>query len=200
MVNKLAYEHECPFDVLVLTFVDTHLDIYYKLGLTPNMITTISIIFGILAAYLIMQDNFFLAGLCILIAYYLDCVDGKLARKYNMITKFGDYYDHFGDAFKFIIVICALFNSSVAINLTHLLFIAILFGLACMVCVHLGYQERIYDNNNKSETSSFSLFKLFTIFDSNPKNTIRYTRYFGCGTLILSFILIIILWDKINGK
>ena len=43
MVNKIDDEYECPFDILMLKFIDSHLDLYYKLKLTPNMITTIGI-------------------------------------------------------------------------------------------------------------------------------------------------------------
>ena len=202
MVNKLPYDYECPIDVWLLKFIDTHLDVYYNLGFTPNMITTLSILLGILAAYMIKRGKFHSAAFLVLISYYFDCVDGKLARKHNMVTVFGDYYDHFGDMFKFIVILYALFNCQVDTNYQHLNFIGILFGISIILCIHLGYQERIYNNNNNNNNDSpfLFLFKLFTIFDKNPERTICYTKYFGCGTLILSFILIIILWDKCNGE
>lgn len=199
MVNKLPYDYECPIDVLLLKFIDTHLDVYYNLGFTPNMITTLSILLGILAAYMIKQGNFNSAALLVIISYYFDCVDGKLARKHNMVTVFGDYYDHFGDMFKFIVILYALFNCQVDITYHHFNFIGILIGISIILCIHLGYQERIYNNNNTDSQFLF-LLKLFTIFDKNPEYTISYTKYFGCGTLIVSFILIIILWNKCNGK
>ena len=188
MVNKLPYDYECPIDVLLLKFIDTHLDVYYNLGFTPNMITTLSILLGILAAYMIKQGNFNSAALLVIISYYFDCVDGKLARKHNMVTVFGDYYDHFGDMFKFIVILYALFNCQVDITYHHFNFIGILVGISIILCIHLGYQERIYNNNNKDSQFLF-LLKLFTIFDKNPEYTISYTKYFGCGTLIVSFIL-----------
>ena len=99
MVNKLLDEYECPFDIYMFKFINMHLDMYYKLGFTPNMVTTLSIIFGLLAAYEIIYGNFIFAAFLVLVSYYLDCVDGKLARKYNMVSQLGDYYDHFGDLF-----------------------------------------------------------------------------------------------------
>ncbi len=112
MVNKIPYKYECPLDICLLRFIDTHLNAYKKLNFTPNMITTIGIIFGFLSMQNIFEGNYKLAALLILIAYYFDCVDGKLARKYNMQTNFGDYYDHFGDIFKIVIVIYALYNTN----------------------------------------------------------------------------------------
>ena len=51
MVNKIDDKYECPFDIYLLKFIDTHLDMYYNIGLTPNMITTLGIIFGLLSMY-----------------------------------------------------------------------------------------------------------------------------------------------------
>ena len=89
MVNKLADHNECPSDVLL-----------YK------------IILGLLSGYEIFEGNFLVAAILWFLSYYFDCIDGKLARQYNMITPFGDLYDHVGDAFKYILVIYALFYSS----------------------------------------------------------------------------------------
>ena len=30
MVNKIDDKYECPFDIYLLKFIDTHLDMYYK--------------------------------------------------------------------------------------------------------------------------------------------------------------------------
>ena len=51
MVNKIADHYECPIDKHLLKFIDMHLDLYYKLGFTPNMVTTLSIIVGLLTGY-----------------------------------------------------------------------------------------------------------------------------------------------------
>ncbi len=190
MVNKIPDTYECPFDKYLLKFIDTHLDIYYNIGFTPNMITTIGIFFGLLSMYNIFQSNFKLASLLLLIAYYFDCVDGKLARKYNLQTKFGDYYDHFGDVFKICVVLYALYKTN-PIKFSNIQFILIL--LAVMMIIHLGYQETIYD---KSESPTLNFSKQIANFDKNPHNTIQYTRYCGCGTFVLIMCIIIFFWNK----
>lgn len=190
MVNKIPDTYECPLDICLLKFIDTHLDTYYKLGFTPNMITTIGIIFGLLSMYNIFHSNFKIAAFLLLCAYYFDCVDGKLARKYNLQTKLGDYYDHFGDLFKIIIILYALYKT----NPTRLknITLIIIFLISSMM-IHLGYQEIIY-NKNESPTLNFS--KKLIEFDKNPEKTIQYTRYFGCGTFILVICIIIFFWKK----
>ena len=191
MVNKIPDTYECPFDKYLLRFIDTHLDVYYNIGFTPNMITTIGIFFGLLSMYNIFQANFRLASLLLLIAYYFDCVDGKLARKYNMQTKFGDYYDHFGDVFKICIILYALYKTNTTkFNDIQLILII----LAIMMIIHLGYQETIYD---KSESPTLNFSKQIIKFDDKPEKRIKYTRYCGCGTFILILCIIIFFWNKV---
>jgi len=192
MVNKIPSTYECPFDIVLLKFIDTHLQFYRKLNLTPNMITTVGIIFGILSAYNIFKGNFKTSALLFLIAYYFDCVDGKLARKYNMTTKFGDYYDHFGDIFKIIIILFALYkvNKKKFNDIKYLIY-----SLFLLCMLHLGYQEVIYSSD---ESPTLSLFKNIAQKDNNPEDTIKLTRFFGCGTLIIVICIIILSWNTVT--
>jgi len=189
MVNKIDSIYECPFDVYLLKFIDSHLDFYYNNGLTPNIITTIGIILGLLSMYFILNSNYKTASFLFLIAYYFDCVDGKLARKYNLQTTFGDYYDHFGDVFKIVIILYALHktNSNKFNEIKYLLII-----LALLMIIHLGYQEVIYDQN-ESPTLSFSRYVANK--DNNPENTIQFTKYCGCGTFVFILFIIIFTWE-----
>ena len=195
MVNKLSDEYECPIDVLIYSFINKHLHIYYNLGLTPNIVTTFSILFGLLSAQQILAGHFEIAALLVLIAYYLDCVDGKFARKYNMVTELGDLYDHAGDLLKIIAILSALFlsNTNKTTN-KQWIYIIVFTILAIVQCVHLGYQECIY--NKKEESIILSIWRKIVESDKNPEKTIHYTKYFGCGTWYLCFALLIIIWRK----
>jgi phosphatidylglycerophosphate synthase len=189
MVNKIENKYECPFDICLLKFIDTHLDYYYKIDFTPNIITTISILFGILSMYNIFQSNYKIASFLLLCAYYFDCVDGKLARKYNLQTKFGDYYDHFGDVSKIIMVLYALhIMNPNKFNKIKLLLII----LTLLMIIHLGYQEIIY---NKDESPTLNFSKFIVKYDDNPTETIQYTKFFGCGTFIFFLIIIVYNWN-----
>ena len=195
MVNKLTEADECPIDNHIFRGINSHLHYYYNLGLTPNMITTLSILFGLLAAQQIMQGHFMLAALLVLISYYFDCVDGKLARRYNMVTNFGDLYDHVGDITKIVAIIFALFASNTKkTTKKQWFYMKIILVLAILQCIHMGYQEAIY---NKEEESSFlNLWRKLVAFDPTPEKTIQYTKYFGCGTWYLCFAVLIIFWRK----
>ena len=193
MVNKLQENHECPIDTFIFKLVDEQLDIFYKLGMTPNIITTISIVFGLLAAYQIIQNRLWLAAIFWIIAYYFDCADGKFARKYNMISKFGDLYDHFGDLFKVIAVFVALFYSNKKrTSVKQWFFISFIIFLGVIQVIHMGYQESIY--NKKDESPYLNIIRELFVNEEKAEQIICYTRHFGCGTWIVFVAVLILLW------
>ena len=195
MVNKLADHYECPSDKYLCKFIDNHLHIYYELGFTPNMVTSLSILVGLLTGYEILQGNYSAAAILWLISYYFDCVDGKLARRYNMVTQIGDLYDHIGDAFKYVVVIYSLFYSTKKRTTDkQWLYLAIILILMVLSFVHMGYQERVYDKKDESEY--LNMCKIFTLLDNDPHRTIQYTKYLGCGNWMLCFALLIFIWRK----
>ena len=194
MVNKLSNEYECPVDIYLYKFINTHLSFYYELGMTPNMITTLSILFGLITAYQIIHNNFGYATIAIILSYYLDSVDGKLARQYNMVTQFGDLYDHLGDYCKIVIIMYALFKTSNNLTITKVLWFNIVILVGMLQCIHLGYQESIYNKSN--ESPFLNMICSIVSIDKNPRNTIQYTKYFGCGMWYLCFAVLIFFWGK----
>jgi phosphatidylserine synthase len=171
MVNKLLDCYECPIDIHIFKLIDGQLETFYNLGLTPNMVTTLSIVFGLLAAYAI------------------------IARKYQMVSKFGDLYDHIGDLLKFIAVLYALFYSKkekTTDKQWFYLFIILILGM--LQVVHMGYQECIY--NKKEESEYLNIVRLLCVDEENAETIIHFTKYFGCGTWYLCFTLLILFWRK----
>ncbi len=191
MVNKIPSEYENFFDIILLKFIDTHLDKYYELGFTPNIVTSFSLICGCLSAYLITKNKFTESGLLYLLSYYFDCVDGKLARKYNMVTKFGDYYDHFSDIIKVILIVFALYKNDSIKMKKYILIIILLFILAMY---QMGCQQTLYPEDT-SESPSLDIFK--STIESCKKN-IYHTKYFGSGTFVVVLIIIIVFWNKLS--
>jgi phosphatidylglycerophosphate synthase len=62
---------------------------------TPNQITTLSLTIGLLAALLYAEDGWalHLGAACFVLSFWLDHVDGELARMTGRTTSFGHYYD-----------------------------------------------------------------------------------------------------------
>ena len=168
--------------IYLLKFIDTHLDMYYNIGLMPNMITTLGIIFGLLSMYNIFKSNYKLASFLLLIAYYFDCLDGYYARQYKMETELGDYYDHFSDITKMIIISYAVYLKRS--DLFTSMNMAIVFVLVIMSLIHLGCQEKYH--NKLMSPSLDGLKKL-----CSDKEIICYTKYFGTGTLMLGAMILV---------
>lgn len=68
-----------------------------KLGVTPNRITSISLILVIAASYWFAQGNYGLGLIAAWLMTFLDTVDGKLARVTVNSSRFGHYFDHLID-------------------------------------------------------------------------------------------------------
>jgi phosphatidylglycerophosphate synthase len=80
-------------------------------SVTPNQITTLSVLGGIISAYFFTKTDQFslvLGGIILLLSWEMDFLDGSLARIKNMGTKFGDWYDHTTDLFGRILLFIAI--------------------------------------------------------------------------------------------
>ena len=188
MVRKLKEEYENPIDNLIYIIVEKLDPILYKLNFTPNIITTLSLIIGLISAYFFYHKNYISIPLFI-IAYILDCSDGYFARKYKMITKFGDYYDHISDQIKIFIIYYIIYNNKKFKNFN--LYFGIFILLLLLLIYHLSIQELIYNKKNESNTLNI----LNNMEDINIDiNNIKWSKYFGCGTIIMYTILIMYIY------
>lgn len=65
-----------------------------RLGLTPNMVTSLSLLFVIAAILLFLEGAFALGLIAAWTMTFLDTVDGKLARCTVTSSRIGDVFDH----------------------------------------------------------------------------------------------------------
>ena len=146
-----------------------------------------SLICGLSASALLYNKYYYSACVLWIISYYLDNLDGYIARKYNQTSKIGDYYDHIADLIKFLTAMFVLYklNSHKFYEVSIVLFIFLMLMMG-----HLGCQERYY-NKNESDSLGFTKqmcpvnsFKIKTVTDA-----INITKYFGCGTFNLMIVL-----------
>ncbi len=193
-MRKIPCEFECPFDNYVLDLADRTAPYVYLMGITPNIITTLSNIATIIVVILLFKAKWYWAAFFLLIAYFFDCLDGHLARSYNMVTVFGDYYDHISDTLKVIAVVTSLYliNKEKFYKVLPIIVVLLLLSF-----VHLGCQELYYGKDN-SPTIYFtkSLCPIPSNFTKEElESTISRTRLFGVGTFWLFLILVIIYYD-----
>ena len=66
-----------------------------------NILTLISMILGLSAILNSLRGKFYVSALLICIAAFFDFVDGKVARKLNITSRFGKYFDSNSDLISF---------------------------------------------------------------------------------------------------
>ena len=64
------------------------------LGITPNMVTSVSLVLTLLATWLFWHGHYGPGLVAAWLMAFLDSVDGKLARVTLTYTRFGDLFDH----------------------------------------------------------------------------------------------------------
>jgi phosphatidylglycerophosphate synthase len=190
-MRKIPNEYENPIDNYIINAADYIVPTIYKGGFDPNTITSLSSITCIIVIILLFQANYYLAAFFLIVSYFFDCLDGHLARSYNMVTVFGDYYDHISDFLKIFFVLLTLYY----INSTKFFKIFPIFILiTILMIVHFGCQE-LYYNSSESQTLEFTKI-LCPVNDKNNitqvTDAIKLTKYFGCGTMYASLVISII--------
>jgi phosphatidylglycerophosphate synthase len=189
--NKLPKHLDNPIDVWILNLCEKMDTFFVKCNMTPNKLTTISAYFGLLSVYCLYNKIKYLPGIFFFISYVFDGADGQFARRHNMVSKFGDYYDHFKDWTIIFMIIYILYQR----NKVYLSVFIFIFFLSS---IHIGCQEHYYTENNKDKLHSdtLSFCKKFCKFDNidDLERKMLYTKYIGLGTsnLIISILLFFI--------
>lgn len=181
-MRKIPENLENPIDNMIYLTTEKVSVLLKRLNFTPNMITTLSAFFGLLSIYLICKEKFVLGGVMYFISYYFDCVDGYYARKYDMVTEFGDYYDHVKDVVVVIGIIWVLIYKRLYSGLFFLVPVIIL------MLAHFGCQEIYY--GKQDESTSLRMLKKMCPAENKKSSleaVMRFTRWFGCGTFALLF-------------
>lgn len=173
VVEKFLFEY----------LTDYPIDLSYKYNLTPNVLTTISFALQFSSVQLLYLNYRVSYFLLYLLGYYFDCIDGPMARRYNMVTTFGDFYDHSTDVFCYILSINYYINY---LNLLDNTVITLIYGLFLFCLMkHVGCQEKIFNNflKNKKEISMTLYLPVLMVGDAEKE--MRYFRHTGFTVFVL---------------
>ncbi|MGE3275543.1 MAG: CDP-alcohol phosphatidyltransferase family protein [Vicinamibacterales bacterium] len=69
------------------------------LGIHPNVLTLIGVLINVLAAWMLAEDRFLLAGIIMICANIFDFIDGKVAHITGKQSEFGAFWDSTLDRF-----------------------------------------------------------------------------------------------------
>ena len=133
------FESWCDLHIFY-PIADKLIDPLRKMGLTPNQVTYLSTFCTLLSVYYVSIKEYKYAACAYFIGYLLDCVDGRMARKYNMTSSYGMMIDLVTDNVTNLILILYL---SYEFGFLHW---AILFTILKTYLLSIGYglNEAIY--------------------------------------------------------
>jgi phosphatidylglycerophosphate synthase len=187
--NKLPDYYDDPVDIFYKKYIDIINPHFKEAGMTPNMITTISFVFGLLACYLYYKSYYISAALSYIVSYFFDTMDGYFARIYDMGSVFGSYYDSVSDNVVALLLLFLFYKNlkiSVHVKLTIILVLAI-YGFGTVY--QMSCQEKYVKKTNEKHVSKGLAF-LDKVKCSDFEN-MRYTRFFGSGvsTLVIAILM-----------
>jgi archaetidylinositol phosphate synthase len=82
-----------------MKYLEPVADIFVRLKITPNQISLLSLLAGIVCALLFFRREFLLGSLALLLSAIFDLIDGSVARKTDAHTKFGAVFDWIVDKY-----------------------------------------------------------------------------------------------------
>jgi archaetidylinositol phosphate synthase len=74
-------------------------EVFIRLKITPNQISLLALLAGMVCALLFFQREFFWGSLALLVSAIFDLIDGSVARKTNAHTDFGAVFDWIVDKY-----------------------------------------------------------------------------------------------------
>lgn len=190
--NKLPVNLENPIDYIfeeISYFLGPH---FYKNKYTPNMITTLSFIFGFISIYSLYYKKYILAAIFHIISYLFDCLDGNYARTYNLETKFGDFYDHLKDTLYAVVIAYLIVLRNNHNTKNKLIIYSIMIFLLFISLIFFGCTELYVSKHRKDLLGSNTLGTLSSMCPNNPIKFINTFKYFSIGTLNLFVAIVII--------
>lgn len=198
--RKLPAQVDNPVDNQLLRVCDRLVPIVHAHRVTPNHVTIARMLLGLVFLYLLFYTNAVVAPvLGILLFYFLDCLDGHLARSTDQVTELGDHLDHIADMTFFGALLYYLY----AVDYPYKKLIgAVLILVLYLSCVHMGLQQKVY-NLRKDPTSARAhveqteLLNRLNVIHPFDEHEIRWTRYFGMGTLAV-VVMLAVLYARVS--
>lgn len=82
-----------------IKYLEPVADVFVSLRITPNQISVLALLAGIVAAILFVERLFLWGSLLLLLSAFFDLIDGSVARKTNAHTNFGAVFDWIVDKY-----------------------------------------------------------------------------------------------------
>jgi phosphatidylglycerophosphate synthase len=98
-----------PVDALIVRYSHEVVTLLRQgLRLTPNMVTLLSFLAALLALWMLHRRQLVGFVALALLSYYFDVLDGNMARRYRIFSRYGEAFDHLSDAAFFVGIVAVL--------------------------------------------------------------------------------------------
>lgn len=178
---KLPRHLENPVDDLLMVAVEPFLEPLHRVGVTPNMLTLMSMICAAASVFCCFGGHPGPAMVLWLSNYVFDVADGFMARRYRMETVFGSALDHISDVLSFCGLMAFVLCRS-ASRPGHNWPLGIEIVLLLGAWLHMQCQEK--------DTPHLAVEGI----DGKAcldKDHLKFTRFVGTGTLTLWHLFLI---------
>ena len=187
--RKIPVHHDNFVDNFILKSIEFLEPFILSVTNTPNYVTIFRIVAFLCVSILFYQSKtrtnavVFIVGF--FVNYYLDCLDGYLARRCKKMSQLGDFLDHFADFISSVIMLYFLYPLNVADTI-------IVTFLCFMAAIHMGNQQHYYSQRKqeKGESKMTESLDILMYISEKIKIPIEFTRFFGTGSSVLGVMLI----------
>lgn len=132
--------------------------------ISPNLITSCSLVVGCLSAWQLASANYLIGGILYEIAFLLDCIDGKMARLQNNTSPFGAFFDGFVNSIVYALSLIGLGYSLIDKDYMFAL-------VAGALLLHIiGLEMAYYQSKHGRSSSSREPSKSVSIYSRLRKN------------------------------
>lgn len=187
-----------------------------NIGLTPNHITYMSSTFTMLSIYYLYINEVHFACIAYFLGYLFDCIDGRMARLYNMGSKFGMALDLVSDnltnfaLISYITATKGYYNWYIILIVFMSYMISLSYGLNEAIASHKAVGHDNFYNRRKEELlvesgilydlflfitkGSYRVYKfIFGEYDQEKlEKWLKILKHFGPGNYALFMIFIIL--------
>ena len=163
----------------------------------PNYLTTLGFISSIFSLCFLYSRNVLGAIIFLILRWYFDYADGIYARKYDKVSKFGDYYDHIIDILYSIGIIFIIAFSKYPEKYKYLRYYLLLTLIVFFILfiVQMGCIEKEYRKIYDTEESTISLLRNIC-----PNGYEYIINIFDNSILYIITIIIFIIFYKYKNK
>lgn len=167
-----------------------------SLNITPNQVTYLSTLSTIISFYFYLKNIIYLSVPIYIFGYYLDCVDGRYARKYKLTSCYGMMIDQVSDVltnipYLFVMCIRCIYNLQI-IKMILIIIVTKTFTLSFSFEESYSNiikndndnfyltKKKILDDEEYNHLSGFYLLPLYLIFNYiNYYNYNEYKKYYN---------------------